>query len=113
MQTLCHFQAGAEGKLPGDRLHCQRIAQGQFGDSSSEIAELYWMIWMAEQDITLLPNNQNGGLGGVQVLFCDGLDIVERYGLDPTAIFLPEIRFFGIAASEFILGESVGDLRFG
>src|SRR5436190_18744884 len=71
------------------------------------------MIGLAEQDLLLVSDNENDQLFGNKIFFGNAEDIIFGHSLKTGAHLFPIIRFFSVAAGEFVLGERVRDLAFG
>src|SRR5689334_11474534 len=71
------------------------------------------MVGLAENDVFFVADDEDDEFLRDKIFLGDAKDVVFGNGLQAATHLLPVIRFFGVAAREFVLGESIGDLGFG
>src|SRR2546421_6998526 len=76
------------------------------------LAQLDGMVWMAEQYLFLIANDQDDQLVNNEVSSGDSQDVLLADLINSRAIRFPILRVLRVTPREFILRESARDLGF-
>src|SRR4051812_44901533 len=80
---------------------------------AGEVLQFERMIGMTEENVCLVPDDEDYDFIGRQIFLRHAQDVLLRDGSEFRADVLPIVRILCVTAGEFVLGQLRRDLSFG